>query len=231
MHEPHANEEISAFVDGELRGPARDWIVGMLYGDSELRRAWERFHLIGDAVRKVGPVPGAGSIAGKVSEALSGERIVPFRPRAWRLGIGPLPGLALAASVAAIAILGIRGLDDGGGGQLPVAGASRHEVAASPATAVAAAETPAAGASRQKAAGSPTTLAGIVTDPAPSHVAATAGRNPRRETTRLQWSDAAPDAEARLNAYLVNHNEFAGHGVRGVLPYVRVVGYQSAAGG
>ena len=209
MHESDANEEISAFVDGELRGPARARIVGRLYGDSELRRAWERFHLIGDTVRKVGPVPGAGSIAGKVGEAVSGERIVPTRRRARRPGVGPLPGLALAASVAAVAILGIRSLD-GDGAQRPAAEIpQQQESVAGP---VASAPDP------------------VIPDPARPG-AATAVRHPRPESVRLRWNDAAPDAEARLNAYLVNHNEYAGHGVRGVLPYVRVVGYRSAAGG
>ena len=208
MHESDANEEISAFVDGELRGPARARIVGRLYGDSELRRVWERFHLIGDTVRKVGPVPGAGSIAGKVGEAVSGERIVPIEPRARRPGIGPLSGLALAASVAAVAILGIRGLD--GGVQRPAAEVSRPEGTAGPAVSVPGPAVP---------------------DPVRPSIAATAVRHPRPESARLQWNDAAPDAEARLNAYLVNHNEYAGHGVRGVLPYVRIVGYRSAAGG
>ena len=209
MHESDANEEISAFVDGELRGPARARIVGRLYGDSELRRVWERFHLIGDTVRKVGPVPGAGSIAGKVGEAVSGERIVPTRRRARRPGVGPLPGLALAASVAAVAILGIRSFD-GDGAQRPAAEASRPEGAA----------------------GSAVSVRGpAVPEPVRPSIAATAVRHPRPESARLRWNDAAPDAEARLNAYLVNHNEYAGHGVRGVLPYVRVVGYRSAAGG
>ena len=48
--------------------------------------------------------------------------------------------------------------------------------------------------------------------------------------SRLQWSDVAPDAEARLNAYLVNHHVYASDGMRGVLPYVRIVAYQSSAG-
>ena len=208
MHESDANEEISAFVDGELRGPARARIVGRLYGDSELRRAWERFHLSGDAMRKVGPVPGAGSIAGRVGEAVSGEQIVPIGRRARRLGVGPLSGLALAASVAAVAILGIRSLD--GGAQHPAAEASRPEGAA----------------------GSAVSVPGpAVPDPVRPSIAAMEVRHPRPESARLQWNDAAPDAEARLNTYLVNHNEYAGHGVREVLPYVRVVGYRSAAGG
>ena len=205
-HDP--NEAVSAFVDGELREPARDRIVDALYGDPELRRAWERFHLIGDAVRKTGPVPGAGSIAGKVGEALSGDRIVPFGPRARRFRAGPLSGLALAAAVAAVAILAVSGLDGGDAGQRPAA-SPPHEATAAPVTAVAAVESPVAGASlRKAAAASPAT----------------------RGMSRLRWSDAAPGAEARLNAYLVNYNEYAGHGVRGVLPYVRIVGYQSGAG-
>ena len=205
MSEFEANQEISALVDGELQGPARDRVVSALYGNAELRRAWARYHLIREAVRKIGPVPGACSIAGKVSEALSGERIVPFKPRAGRPWPGPLPGLALAASVAAIAILGVRGLDDGhdGGTRLSAAGASRHEMVA---------------------AGFATT----VTDPPSSRVVALT--TTRSETDRMQWSGAPPDAKARLNAYLVNYNEYAGNGVRGVLPYVRIVGYQTAAG-
>ena len=207
-HDP--NEAVSAFVDGELRGPARDRIVDALYGDPELRRAWERFHLIGDAVRKTGPVPGAGSIAGKVGEALSGDRIVPLGPRARRFRAGPLSGLALAAAIAAVAILAVSGLEDGGdAGQRPAAGGPPHEATADPVTAVAAVESPAAGASLRKA---------VASGPA------------TRGMSRLRWSDAAPGAEARLNAYLVNYNEYAGHGVRGVLPYVRIVGYQSGAG-
>ena len=228
-HDP--NESVSAFVDGELRGPARDRIVDALYGDSELRRAWERFHLIGDAVRKTGPVPGAGSIAGKVGEALSGDRIVPFKSRSWRLGAGPLSGLALAAAVAAVAILTVNGLNGGDAGQRPAA-TRPHETATDPVTAVAAGGPPATGASLRKAAAEgPATREVIVEVPASRPVAAAAARPPRREAPRLRWSDAAPGAEARLNTYLVNYNEYAGHGVRGVLPYVRIVGYQSGAGG
>lgn len=193
------DEEVSAFVDGELRATARDRIVGALYRDPELRRAWSRFHLIGDVLRGAGPVPGAGSIAAKVGEALSGERVVPFEARARRVAPGPLAGAALAASIAALAILGVRSLDDGGGSQPPVAGASRPESVAGAAPAA--------------------------VDPAPPRIVAASAppslpASPRRDAAEM-------DAAARLNAYLVNHNEHAGNGV---LPYVRIVGYQSAAG-
>ena len=207
MNVSDPNEQISSFVDGELQGPARGRIVHALYGSPELRRRWARYHLIGDAARKIGPVSGADSIAGNVSAALSGESMVSFKRRPWPV---PLPGLALAASIAAVAILGIRGLDDGGAQSPPVAGAQ------SP---------PVAGASRHEAAAeSP-----LSTDPGStvSRIASGAVQSAGSEAVRRPWSDAAPDAEARLNVYLVNHNEYAGNGVRGVLPYVRIVGYQS----
>ena len=199
MNVSDPNEQISSFVDGELQGPARGRIVHALYGSPELRRRWARYHLIGDAARKIGPVSGADSIAGNVGAALSGESMVSFKRRPWPV---PLPGLALAASIAAVAILGIRGLDDGGAQSPPVAGASRHEAAA---------ESP------------------LSTDPGStvSRIASGAVQSAGSEAVRRPWSDAAPDAEARLNVYLVNHNEYAGNGVRGVVPYVRIVGYQS----
>ena len=199
MNVSDPNEQISSFVDGELQGPARGRIVHALYGSPELRRRWARYHLIGDAARKIGPVSGADSIAGNVGAALSGESVVSFKRRPWLV---PLPGLALAASIAAVAILGIRSLDDGGAQSPPVAGASRHEAAA---------ESP------------------LSTDPGStvSRIASGAVQSAGSEAVRRPWSDAAPDAEARLNVYLVNHNEYAGNGVRGVLPYVRIVGYQS----
>lgn len=206
MNQPESSEYLSAFVDGELQGPARDRVVDALYGSPELRRAWVRFHLIGDAVRKLGPVPGAGSIAGNVSAALSGEQIGHFKPRSRRPRLYLFPGLALAAAIAAAAVLGVHSLDDRGVQPPPVAGISHPDVAV--ASAVSTTPEP----------------------PAASRIASMAVQSVAPEATRLHWSDVAPDAEARLNAYLVNHNEYAGNGLRGVLPYVRIVGYQSLAG-
>ena len=192
MNELDTNERISALADGELEGSARNRTMEALYASPEQRRAWARFHLIGDVMRHAGPVPGADSIAPRVGAALAGERIVPFRSRRRRAGIGPLAGLALAASISAVAVLVIHGLDDGSGHRrAPIADGARYEVA----------------------------------------IASPGARSPDTPRTagRLQWSDVAPDTEARLNAYLVNHSEHAGNGVPGVLPYVRLVGYQSVS--
>ena len=205
VSEPGRNERLSAFVDGELQGPARDRVVDDLYVSPELRRAWARFHLIGDAVRKTGPIPHAGSVAGNADAALPAGRIAHFESRLQGRRLAPLPGLAFAAAIAGIAILGIHSLDDDGVRSPAAAGASRPDTAvAGPAT--------------------------TAPDAAAPHVASTAARPAVPDAIRLKWSDVAPDAEARLNAYLVNHNEYAGNGMHGVLPYVRVVGYQSVAG-
>ena len=205
MNESDSNRLLSEFVDDELRGSARDRIVDALYGSLELRRAWARYHLIGDAARMVGPVPGADTIADKVSEALSDEHVVHFKPRSRRSRLHALSGLAIAAAVASVAIVGIHSLDDGAAQSPRVAGDSLPELSVAD-SALAAEDAPA------------------------SRVVSMAVQAAGTESNRLQWSGVAPDAEARLNVYLFNHNAYAGNDLRGVLPYVRIVGYQSPTG-
>ena len=204
MNEPDANERLSEFVDGELRSPARDRVVNALYESPELRRTWVRFHLIGDAARGAGPVPGADAIAERVNAALADDRIVLLGPRSRRRVPRLLSGLAIAATIAGIAVLGVHRLDDGGVQSRSIAGVSRPEPAVADSVAAAPDRTVSRVASVVQPSGS--------------------------DASGVQWSDVAPRAEARLNVYLVNHNEYAGIGMRGVLPYVRIVGYQSFAG-
>lgn len=45
------------------------------------------------------------------------------------------------------------------------------------------------------------------------------------DLTRMTWNDAAPAVTNRLNGYLVTHNEYLGNGMRGMLPYARIVAY------
>ncbi len=43
-----------------------------------------------------------------------------------------------------------------------------------------------------------------------------------------QWARLDPHIDKRLSGYLVNHNEYAAsRGVQGVMPYVRIVGYDT----
>ena len=42
------------------------------------------------------------------------------------------------------------------------------------------------------------------------------------------WERIEPRIDKRMSAYLVNHNEYAAsRGVQGVMPYVRIVGYEN----
>jgi len=43
-----------------------------------------------------------------------------------------------------------------------------------------------------------------------------------------QWDRIEPGIDKRLTGYLVNHNEYAAsRGVQGVMPYVRIVGFEN----
>ena len=206
MNESDRRTRMSAFMDGETEGSDGNRVVEEMYRSPERRRTWSRYHLIGDAMRGTASVPGADAIAARVSAQLAGERVVQaesrFRPRGWT----PLRGLALAASVAAVAMLGIAVLDDGGDPRTASTTESANRMSAS-------ARTPR-----------------LVTGSRAQRVAGAAARRTFAAPAYRPGSGAAPVAEARINTYLINHSGHGGHGLGGVLPYVRVVGYRSGAG-
>ncbi len=67
----------------------------------------------------------------------------------------------------------------------------------------------------------PTAL--VATQPAPSSTAL-------ERVAVGQWNRQAPQVRDRLNGYLVQHNEYAASsGVQGMIPYVRIVGYDNGS--
>lgn len=100
-------EHLSALVDGEISLETSRFLVKRLGADEELRATWTRYHLIRDCLRHQD-----GSIAGedlsvRVSRALENEQPVkPSRklPTRW---LKPAAGLAIAASVALMAIVAV----------------------------------------------------------------------------------------------------------------------------
>jgi len=111
-------EALSALADGELDGAEVDHAVEATAGDDALRRAWARYHLGGDALRRALPDAGGTDVADRVRAALRAEP-APARAgaaaRVRRAGTGPLAralrpavGLALAASVAVVAVIALR---------------------------------------------------------------------------------------------------------------------------
>ncbi len=168
------NEKLSALMDNELDELETRRLLAALGADAGARAAWGRYHLIRAALRREA-VP-AGDVAGAVAARIA-TLPAPGSRRAWARHAGQL---ALAASVAAVVLVGARWWLGG---------------ASSPAPAVAQREAPV-------------------------------------EYLRAQtrWDTNERAVESALNGYLVEHNEFApAAGVSGMLPYVRVVGYDSIA--
>lgn len=102
-------ERVSALVDGELDRADAVRLLGEVADDPELRRGWERYHLISDAVRgrAASHIP-ATELFERVRRDIQAEPTI-YRLSAFRSGAArPLAGLALAASVAVVAVLGVR---------------------------------------------------------------------------------------------------------------------------
>ncbi|MCB1874582.1 MAG: sigma-E factor negative regulatory protein [Chromatiales bacterium] len=179
------NELLSALVDGELGARETDEILAQMRSDAELQGTWERFQWIGDAIRnnlpESVPVGKEADIAARVSVALADEPAI-LAPAALdadkpRSRFRPLVGVAVAASVAGLAVMGLRAMtQDGNQGPLALQG------------------TPV-----------------VMQEPIK------VGRMPE---------SLEPAQRSRLTRYLVSHYENAPNGgMKGMLPYVSVVGY------
>jgi len=104
----HECEQISALMDGELERDASRVIQLLTGGPSEYRQTWWRFHLIreclsGHLARSVD-----AAFADRVMSAIRDEPAIVAPGRTLNRFLKPAMGFAIAASVAAVAILGLR---------------------------------------------------------------------------------------------------------------------------
>lgn len=102
-------EQLSALVDGEFEDLELELALRRLSKDAELKARWQRYHLIGDALKNNLPEAIDLDFADRVSKAIGSEpslQTIPVTPAisSW---YKPLVGFALAASVATVAILGV----------------------------------------------------------------------------------------------------------------------------
>jgi sigma-E factor negative regulatory protein RseA len=103
--------QVSALLDGELPGRSTMGLYESIGRERELRAIWERYHLIGQAIRGERIDPQARGLADSVREALSEDRRVPMpRLSPWRrlgrnVALAPFAGSALAAGAAILAVL------------------------------------------------------------------------------------------------------------------------------
>ncbi|MFZ0254644.1 MAG: sigma-E factor negative regulatory protein [Gammaproteobacteria bacterium] len=208
-----AKEQISALMDGEVSADRRLRIVDKLLCEPQLVKAWERYNLISDVLRNnvretaLGPpllaqrniVQGAQDkepvdasskarqfeglsfsyVAKQVAEVIRQEPL-PFR-RQRPIAIRPALGLALAASIAIVAVLGVQRV-------------AQHS---------------------------------SQSDAEPA-LQATAPAQNRLVTAASTDDDHERAAKARLASYLVNYSEYLDNGMRGLLPYARIVSRHDA---
>lgn len=174
-------EHISSLMDGELSRETGLFLARRLCADRELTATWERYHLIRDCIRQPGGNIPLVNLSERMREALSGEEAATASPWARHRWLKPLSGMAIAASVALLAI-----------------------VAAGP------------GPARQAAPGEPGQVAQPFTSP-----------NILPAVPRTQAASFSPEAQgrdARLNSYLLRHNQasgtFAAQGFIGLVPIV-----------
>ena len=179
MNDEHLKEKLSALVDNELDELEERRVFTALEDDVALRRTWERYHLLRAALHQDVDVVVAQDAAEQVARRIEAEpsTAVSFRRHRVTRFLGTL---AIAASVAAIAITGVQWV---------------HQPAPAPLPALAA------------------------NNPAPQNFI-------RSGTPR--WDMKEPETESALNAYLVEHDEFAStSGLGGMMPYVRIVSYDN----
>jgi sigma-E factor negative regulatory protein RseA len=177
------NEQLSALVDGELPGAEKEMLLTRLARDPELKRKWRTYHMISASLRNQLPEHTDQNLAERVGGMLEQEPPILAATAAgasrWPRVFKPLAGLAIAASVAVVAVLTMQQLR-------PSSTTDSTAIVAS----------------------------GPVSDPA--------GGYTRVDSGQRHAGSPTPDY---LNQYLVNHNEYAASsGIRGMLPYVRIVG-------
>lgn len=102
------HNQISAFMDGELPEHEAELLVRRLCASEELRGVAARYSLIGDVMRGE-RIRSDGSLADRVMASVNSE---PEVQESKATGLGrwtrPLAGLAVAATVAGVAIVGLQ---------------------------------------------------------------------------------------------------------------------------
>lgn len=101
------NDQISAFLDGELDEAQSVRLMERLKNEPELRRAWDEYHRIGDALRG----HTASDISAAVADRLAAEPTM-IRPRSRTQSAPPvfrwvLPAVASLAAVVFVAWMAI----------------------------------------------------------------------------------------------------------------------------
>ena len=112
--------QISAFVDGELPDNESELLLRRLSQDAALRQQVAEYLEIGRLIRRDREIPGMDGLRGRIAAALGEESELPAPEEKESVGsslMTPASGIAVAATVAAVALIGLGQLsapvDDG----------------------------------------------------------------------------------------------------------------------
>lgn len=103
------NEQLSALLDDELDTGEHALLLRQLARDPGLREQLSRYQLISDAMHDNLPAQVDPAFHRRVVDALQGQAPATATPAAGRL-LRPVAGLALAASVAAVAVVSLQNI-------------------------------------------------------------------------------------------------------------------------
>lgn len=114
------DEHLSALVDDEAGDFERRRLLDEIASNPSARERWGRYHLIGEALRGGLPARTDMSFAARIGAALDSEEALHVDPSSWARAsearpanaraTRPVLGFALAASVAAVTVLGVQAL-------------------------------------------------------------------------------------------------------------------------
>ena len=98
-------EHLSSLMDGKLSNEAGQFLTRRLFSDDQMCDTWERYHLIRDCIRQPGSKQVVTGLSIRLSESLAAEEVPTVS--AWRNShwLKPVSGVAIAASVALMAIV------------------------------------------------------------------------------------------------------------------------------
>ncbi len=222
-----SDEQLSSLIDGELDDTRQRHAIDALAHDAEARDRWGRFHMASDALHGNLPEAIDPRFATRVMAAIEDEPTILAPPSSRRPSVSTdhaparssfskrFAGLAVAASVAAIAVMGVESLYH----EDPAAPRSQQvaENEAAPSEYIRLAKQP-----------SPPPGATLASVNAPLATSAAASLAARAEMLRAH-PEIARRIDPRLHKYLINHSQQAGRSnIQGVMPYARIVTYPGA---
>lgn len=103
----HIEEQLSAFVDGELEAKEADGLISQILDNDELRSRWANYHLVSHSIHAES-TNNTIDLSQSISQALSNEPTIfapQHRKRVMPAAFKQVVGMAIAATVAAVAVL------------------------------------------------------------------------------------------------------------------------------